>query len=200
MTEEGIVFHVNEEEQWALLASPSSIGSGVEWGCKFVTTGAVGSALGEGASNTAMILEACDDPMAAARVASEYGDGWFLPSMDELGAIYEHVHAAGLGEYFVDNTYNWFWSSTECATDGTAAGDIWFQHGDAHACNNKDSNPGGVVAANRWTTRSAPTPTRFTWPWGPRRRCVVQEPCGTKPHTVASWLIRPTPTSTVASP
>ena len=149
VTEEGIVFHVDEEEQWALLASPSSIGSGVEWGCKFVTTGAVGSALGEGASNTAMILEACDDPMAAARVASEYGDGWFLPSMDELGAIYEHVHAAGLGEYFVDNTYNWFWSSTECATDGTAAGDIWFQNGDAHACNNKDSNPGGVIAAKR---------------------------------------------------
>ena len=149
VTEEGIVFHVDEEEQWALLASPSSIGSGVEWGCKFVTTGAVGSALGEGASNTAMILEACDDPMAAARVASQYGDGWFLPSMDELGAIYEHVHAAGLGEYFVDNTYNWFWSSTECATDGTAAGDIWFQNGDAFACNNKDSNPGGVIAAKR---------------------------------------------------
>lgn len=149
MTEEGIVFHVNEEEQWALLASPSSIGSGVEWGCKSVTTGAVGNALGEGASNTAMILEACDDPMAAARVASEYGDGWFLPSMDELGAIYEHVHAAGLGEYFVDNTYNWFWSSTECAIDGTAAGDIWFQNGDAFACNNKDSNPGGVIAAKR---------------------------------------------------
>ena len=149
VTEEGIVFHVDEDEQWALLASPSSIGSGVEWGCKFVTTGAVGSALGDGASNTAMILEVCDDPMAAARVASEYGDGWFLPSLDELGAIYEHVHAAGLGEYFVDNTYNWFWSSTECATDGTAAGDIWFQNGDAHACNNKDSNPGGVIAAKR---------------------------------------------------
>ena len=149
VTEEGIVFHVDEDEQWALLASPSSIGSGVEWGCKFVTTGAVGSALGDGASNTAMILEVCDDPMAAVRVASEYGDGWFLPSMDELGAIYEHVHAAGLGEFFVDNTNNWFWSSTECATDGTAAGDIWFQNGDAFACNNKDSNPGGVIAAKR---------------------------------------------------
>ena len=198
VTEEGIVFHVDEEEQWALLASPSSIGSGVEWGCKFVTTGA--SALGEGASNTAMILEACDDPMAAARVASEYGDGWFLPSMDELGAIYEHVHAAGLGEYFVDNTYNWFWSSTECATDGTAAGDIWFQNGDAFACNNKDSNPGGVIAAKRLDYAQCIYTDTLYVALGATPPVCGPGTCGTKPHTVASWLIRPTPTSTVASP
>ena len=169
-------------------------------GCKFVTTGAVGSALGDGASNTAMILEVCDDPMAAARVASEYGDGWFLPSLDELGAIYEHVHAAGLGEYFVDNTYNWFWSSTECATDGTAAGDIWFQNGARTRATTRTATPAGSLRPSDWTTRSAPTPTRFTWPWGPRHPCVVQEPYGTKPHTVVSWLIRPTPISTVVSP
>ena len=144
---EGVVFHVDTESQTALIASPTSIGEGVEWGCKFVTTGAAGWAIGDGAQNTALILEACGDEEAAARVASNYGEGWFLPSMAELAAIYENVHITGQGDYFVDNTHNWFWSSTECATNGTAAGDIWFQNGDAFECNNKDSNPGGVIAA-----------------------------------------------------
>ena len=80
-------------------------------------------------------------------MASNYGEGWFLPSMADLAAIYENAHITGQGDYFVDNTHNWFWSSTECATNGTAAGDIFFQNGDAYECNNKDSNPGGVIAA-----------------------------------------------------
>ena len=56
------------------------------------------------------------------------------------------LHNDGLASYFMNNTYNWYWSSSECVSNGTGATDIRFLDGFVNECNNKDSNSGGVIA------------------------------------------------------
>ena len=148
--EDGLVFHIDTANQEAYLATPTQVGDGAQFGCKFTITGAWGTAMGDGLANTEVILDACADPTIAAAVASNVGPGWFLPSQAELDAIRTRLHDAGFGAYFTDNTDNWYWPSTECeASPADAAGSMHFTDGFYATCNNKDSNPGGVIAAKR---------------------------------------------------
>jgi len=106
--------------------------------------------MGDGLTNTQLILENCSDDNSAAAVASEYGENWYLPSFEELNAIRTQLHDDGFGDYSMDNplSLNWYWSSTECSENPDwAAGSMLFSDGFYGACNNKDSNPGGVIAA-----------------------------------------------------
>ena len=144
--EGGVVFAIDTIAQTAFLATNEPVGSGAEWGCKTTTTGAISTAFGAGQANTQIILEACQEPDCAARVAASVGPDWYLPSRDELEAIRVRLHNDGLASYFIDNTYNWYWSSTECLINGTGATDIRFLDGFVNECNNKDSYPGGVIA------------------------------------------------------
>ena len=144
--EGGVVFAIDTMAQTSFLATNEPVGSGAEWGCKTTTTGATSTAFGAGQTNTQIILDACQDSDCAARIANSVGPDWYLPSRDELEAIRVRLHNAGLASYSMNNTYNWYWSSTECLTDGTAATDIHFSDGFVGECNNKDSNPGGVIA------------------------------------------------------
>ena len=147
---DGLVFHIDTANQEAYVATPTQVGEGAQFGCQFTVTGAWGTEMGDGLANSEAILDACADPTIAAAVASNVGPGWFLPSKAELDAIRTHLHEAGFGSYFTDNTHNWYWPSTECeASPADAAGSMHFVDGFYAACNNKDSNPGGVIAAKR---------------------------------------------------
>ena len=147
---EGLIFDIDSLNQIVYIASPEEIGTGSEWGCYGTSTGATGQGMGDGLTNTQLILENCSDDNSAAAVASEYGENWYLPSFEELNAIRTQLHDDGFGDYSMDNplSLNWYWSSTECSENPDwAAGSMLFSDGFYGACNNKDSNPGGVIAA-----------------------------------------------------
>ena len=147
---EGLIFDIDSLNQIVYIASPEEIGTGSEWGCYGTSTGATGQGMGDGLTNTQLILENCSDDNSAAAVASEYGENWYLPSFEELNAIRTQLHDNGFGDYSMDNplSFNWYWSSTECSENPDwAAGSMLFSDGFYGACNNKDSNPGGVIAA-----------------------------------------------------
>ena len=147
---EGLIFDIDSLNQIVYIASPEEIGTGSEWGCYGTSTGASGQGMGDGITNTQLILEHCTDENSAAAVASNYGENWYLPSFEELDAIRTQLHNNGFGDYSMDNplSFNWYWSSTECSENPDwAAGSMLFSDGFYGACNNKDSNPGGVIAA-----------------------------------------------------
>jgi uncharacterized protein (TIGR02145 family) len=146
---EGLVFAVDASNQIVYIASPEEIGTGSEWGCYGTPTGATGQGMGDGIINTQLMLENCSDENAAV-VASDYGENWYLPSFEELDVIRTQLHDNGFGDYSMDNplSYNWYWSSSECSENPHwAAGSMHFSDGFYGACNNKNSNPGGVIAA-----------------------------------------------------
>ena len=147
---EGLIFDIDSLNQIVYIASPEEIGTGSEWGCYGTSTGATGQGMGDGLTNTQLILENCSDDNSAAAVASEYGENWYLPSFEELNAIRTQLHDSGFGDYSMNNplSINWYWSSTECSENPDwAAGSMHFFDGFYGACNNKNSNPGGVIAA-----------------------------------------------------
>jgi len=69
------------------------------WGCYTGFKGITATAIGTGKANTAEILDLCDEPSIAARVAADYRGGgksdWFLPSKDELNLMYTKRVAIG---------------------------------------------------------------------------------------------------------
>ena len=60
----------------------------------------------------------------AKSACEELGEGWRLPTIDELQAIHEQLHEEGKGN-FKDEIY---WSSTE--DDAEYAKNFWFSSGD----------------------------------------------------------------------
>ena len=85
-----------------------------EWGCHGTEiTGAQGTEIGNGKSNTQAIVKNCGKADTAAKLCAAYRGGgksdWFLPSKDELDLMYINLHEDGVGS-FVDDKY---WSSSE---------------------------------------------------------------------------------------
>ena len=117
--EGGVVFWVNPSDpNSGMLASLVNIGSSLTWnnGSSF-TTGATGTAVGTGGSNTTTIINAQGNfgSYAARNCRLHNGGGfnnWFLPSSDELAIMrgQQGVIAAASGNGFVQNQT---WSSTE---------------------------------------------------------------------------------------
>ena len=112
----GIVFYTSNGGCNGLEAATADQSTGAEWGCAGVdVTGATGTAIGTGALNTQAILdENCTDTPDAAMAAAAVGPGWFLPSEDELGAMYTELKVNGLGgfgDYF-------YWSSSQDSAGG----------------------------------------------------------------------------------
>lgn len=101
-------------EGWRYMeAAPEDI-EDIQWGCyNRSIPGAKGTAVGTGKRNTQAIVNMCKEVDTAAKKCTEYRGGeksdWFLPSKDELDAMYVNLHKAGIGG-FADNTY---WSSFE---------------------------------------------------------------------------------------
>jgi hypothetical protein len=124
----GLVFYVNpnhERDGFRYLeAAPFDQSAGAKWGCfRRAIQGASGTAIGTGKVNTSDIVTACTDrDTAAALCASLTINGfsdWFLPSRDELAALYANIKAAGVSDFGTRGVTDNFsyWTSTQQTTD-----------------------------------------------------------------------------------
>ncbi len=88
----GVVFWIDETGYHGLVCAVSDQGTYNEWGCNYTTSGATGTLIGTGLQNTIDIVAICSQGNRAAiicynLVLEGYSD-WFLPSADELNAMY----------------------------------------------------------------------------------------------------------------
>lgn len=114
---EAVFVYRYREHDWTYLeAAPAGWHDGGEdpllaWGEMGLETGASGSALGTGAANTALIVEASGEH--AARMVAELEingfNDWFLPSIDEIGEMYENLFRRRMGDLAREP----YWTSTE---------------------------------------------------------------------------------------
>ena len=127
----GVVFYIFQSgdtgyiagETHGLIAAVADQSSGIRWwNGVFYTTGATGTAVGTGSTNTDDIIstQGATETSYAAGLARAYNGGgypdWFLPSKDELNQMYTNkatintTAAANSGSSFSNDSY---WSSTE---------------------------------------------------------------------------------------
>jgi len=135
----GVVFHIFEDgdtgyvagETHGLIAAVQDQSSGIRWyNGSYDTTGATGTAIGTGATNTTTIIseQGPTETSYAAGLARAYTGGghtdWFLPSKDELYKMY--LKRGDINTTAVANGGSDFstiyWSSTEADND-----DAWRQ-------------------------------------------------------------------------
>jgi len=97
-----------------IIVATSDQSTGIQWyNGSSTTTGATGTAIGTGLSNTDAIIasQGATSTNYAAGLARAYGGGgysdWFLPSKDELNQLY--INRVAIGGF----TNNYYWSSTE---------------------------------------------------------------------------------------
>lgn len=124
----GIIAYINgggSTGTSGLVATAADISTGAEWGCEgTLITGADGTAIGTGNQNTIDIMAECPEAGIAARLCGDLVEGgysdWYLPSQDELNALYTNRVAIG------GFTTNLYWTSTE-----VNANVAWFQSFDS---------------------------------------------------------------------
>ena len=135
----GVVFYIFEStdtgyvagETHGLIAAVEDQSSGIRWyNGSYSTTGATGTAIGTGATNTTTIIsvQGATETSYAAGLARDYTGGgysdWFLPSQDELNKMQTNretintTAASNSGSVLSTASY---WSSTEYANDNTYA-------------------------------------------------------------------------------
>ncbi len=113
-------------ETHGLIASTADLSTGIQWyNGSYTTTGATGTALGTGQSNTLAIVnnqgagsyaaQLCNDYTNADTGTGVYSD-WYLPSKDELNKLY--LNKTVIGGFAGD----FYWSSSEYGSSGA-----WYQ-------------------------------------------------------------------------
>jgi hypothetical protein len=139
---------------WRYLeAAPSDQSSdGIQWyNGSNIETGATGTEVGTGKTNTTLIVNAQGDGSYAAKLCDDLSitnngvsyDDWFLPSIDELNLIYQNLYVSGISDF----VYNYYWSSSETVSeDGPQYASILLFYG-----------TDGTIG---WTSKSAPLPVR----------------------------------------
>ena len=118
----GFIFHVNETSGTALVATDYSNAGIFAWGDIFDLD--TNSIIGSGPENTQQIVNgnANDNSATGVEHVGDYAfktvqdldynnfDDWFIPSKDSMQAIYDNVHAIGMGDFNENLTY---WTSTK---------------------------------------------------------------------------------------
>ena len=106
-----------------MIAAVQDQSSGIRWfNGSYDTTGATGTAVGTGATNTTTIITEQGDTetsyaagLARAYTGGEYSD-WFLPSTDELNKMYTNkttINTTATSNSGSNFSANYYWSSTE---------------------------------------------------------------------------------------
>jgi hypothetical protein len=104
---------------WRYLeAAPNHIG-GIPWGCFGTFTNLTADSIGSGENNTVAIAQACGPNNAAQQCLNYTFNGysdWFLPSIDELIAMFTNLWANGIGNFDAPNGQ--YWSSSDFSSQG----------------------------------------------------------------------------------
>ena len=112
-------------ETHGLIAATENQSSGTQWyNGTDIQTGATGTAIGTGLTNTNAIIAAQGSGSYAASIAKDYNvfgyTDWFLPSQDELNQLY--LNRAAIGGFWENDNGDFYWSSTEYDNI-----DAWYQ-------------------------------------------------------------------------
>ncbi|MHA1212998.1 MAG: Lcl domain-containing protein, partial [Candidatus Heimdallarchaeota archaeon] len=123
----GVIFYIDETGEHGLVCTVSDQSTGIIWGDNELT-GATGTAIGTGQTNTSAIVTTLGAGSYAAQVCNDltlngYND-WFLPSIDELNAM--HQNSITISSTSMDNggnafASNFYWSSTETGSSWAIA-------------------------------------------------------------------------------
>ncbi len=120
----GIIFYIDDTGQHGLIAAQTDQSTGIRWyNGTYKVTGASGTTLGTGQTNTNKIVATLGEGNYAAIICQQltlngYSD-WFLPSKDELVLLFNLD-----SEYKLTN--NDYWSSTESGGTGYGSG-AWYR-------------------------------------------------------------------------
>jgi len=121
----GVVFWLDSTGQHGLIAAPEDQNTRRWYNGSFVSTGATGTDIGTGQSNTSAIIAVQGAGTYAAQQCNDLNlngkSDWFLPSKDELTQMYYHQSA--IGGFSADE----YWSSSEI--DDGDAWDVEFNAG-----------------------------------------------------------------------
>ena len=149
----GVVFHLFAEgeigyvlgETHGLIAAVADQSFSIRWyNGSYVTTGATGTVIGTGATNTTTIIseQGPTETSYAAGLARAYTGGghtdWFLPSKDELNKMYLNkatINTTAASNYGSNFSTGSYWSSTEYGTNYVWT--QWFINGN-HSFNSKN--------------------------------------------------------------
>ncbi len=112
--------------------SPAAVGTGTEIGTGAANSAALVSKMG----NAAYISRSADmttNPNYAAKRCEDYVigefDDWFLPSKDELNAMFQNLHSIGLGGLTGHRSYAYWCSSEHLKYGGYATWAEFFSSG-----------------------------------------------------------------------
>ena len=112
----GKIFYIDGTGLHGLIAATADQSTGIPWSGDYTLTGASGTAIGTGSTNTDAIISSQGNLVSyAAKLCADYSvtlnsvvyNDWYLPSIDELTELYSKKNIIG---GFANSLY---WSSTE---------------------------------------------------------------------------------------
>ena len=121
----GVIAYIDSTGQHGLIAAAVDQSQYMQWSVVgYIVTGATGTAIGTGLTNTNAIIAAQGSGSYAASIAQDYNvfgyTDWFLPSQDELNQLY--LNRAAIGGFWENDNGDFYWSSTEYDNI-----DAWYQ-------------------------------------------------------------------------
>jgi hypothetical protein len=138
--EGGYIFFVDGSGQHGLvIAQDNQAWSDAPWGCagQYIS-GADGTGINTGATNTSSIADQCPDSNSAARRCADLAEGgyddWYLPSMDEFQLAWDNVTPLGLGvqpdtwQYWTSSQFS-EWDAWWFGTGGAGWNYSWKEEG-----------------------------------------------------------------------